>query len=415
MVTVAQQKDTGVSADPDPAESSSGSRRRHWLWILLILVLAAVGYEWRSRSQSPAATPNQRQGSGGAVPVAVAPVENRDVPVYLRGLGSVTAFNTVTVKSRVDGQILQVAFREGQFVKEGDLLVQIDPRPFQVALDQAQGQLAKDEAQLTSAKLDLARDQQLVKEGVFAQQQFDQQTAAVGQIEGALQSDKAQIDNQKLQLTYCRITAPLSGRIGLRLADQGNIVHASDATGLAVITQVQPIAVLFTIPEDSLPEVTRQMRQGELRAEAYGRDDQTKLAEGKLLTVDNTIDPTTGTIRLKAQFDNSDLQLWPNQFVNIRLLLSMRKGAIYIPSAAIQRGQQGTFVYVVSADRKAGVRPVQVEFTEGNGSVISSGLTAGEQVVVDGQDKLQDGTPVEFRSGGSGSPKPPSAKPKQGP
>jgi len=287
-----------------------------------------------------------------------------------------------------------------------------------VALDQAQGQLAKDEAQLTSAKLDLARDQQLVKEGVLAQQQFDQQTAAVGQIEGAIQSDKAQIDNQKLQLTYCQITSPLTGRIGLRLADQGNIVHASDANGLAVITQVQPIAVLFTIPEDSLPQVTRQMRQGELRAEAYGRDDQTKLAEGKLLTVDNTIDQTTGTIRLKAQFENADLQLWPNQFVNIRLLLSMRKAAIYIPSAAIQRGQQGTFVYVVSADRKAQVRPVQVDFVEGNGTVISNGLAVGEQVVVDGQDKLQDATPVEFRSGAGGGPKPSeagSARTKQGP
>lgn len=239
----------------------------------------------------------------------------------------------------------------------------------------------------------------------------------MGQIEGAIQSDKAQIDNQKLQLTYCRITSPLTGRIGLRLADQGNIVHASDANGLAVITRVEPIAVLFTIPEDSLRQVTRQMRQGELRAEAYGRDDQTKLADGKLLTVDNTIDQTTGTIRLKAQLENADLQLWPNQFVNVRLVLSVRKGAIYIPSAAIQRGQQGTFVYVVSADRKAAVRPVQVDFSEGNGTVISSGLATGELVVVDGQDKLQDGTSVEFRPGTGGGEKSGEAgpaKPKQG-
>jgi multidrug efflux system membrane fusion protein len=213
-------------------------------------------------------------------------------------------------------------------------------------------------------------------------------------------------------LTYCRITAPLSGRIGLRLADQGNIVHASDQTGLAVITQVQPIAVLFTIPEDSLPAVTRQMREGELRAEAYGRDDQTRLAVGKLLTIDNTIDQSTGTIRLKAQFENSDLQLWPNQFVNIRLLLSMKKGAIYVPSAAIQRGQQGTFVYVVKPDSHAEVRQVQVDFTEGNGTVISGGLAAGEQVVVDGQDKLQANTKVELRSGGNGGSKPSSGAPK---
>jgi multidrug efflux system membrane fusion protein len=372
---------------------------------------------YRGRSQAPAAAASSRQASAGSVPVVIAPVESRDVPVYLRGLGSVTAFNTVTVKGRVDGQILQVAFKEGQFVKEGDLLVQIDPRPFQVALDQAQGQLAKDEAQLTSAKLDLARAKKLVEEGVFAQQQFDQQTALVGQIEGALQSDKAQIDNQKLQLTYCRITSPLTGRIGLRLADQGNILHASDTNGLAVITQVQPIAVLFTIPEDNLPLVTKQMRQGELHVDAYGRDDQTRLASGRLLTIDNTIDQTTGTIRLKAEFANSDLLLWPNQFVNIRLLLSMRNGAIYVPSAAIQRGQQGTYVFVVSADNHAGIRSVQVDFTEGNGTVISSGLAAGERVVVDGQDKLQDGTKVEPRSSGNGNATPSgksSAPPKQG-
>jgi multidrug efflux system membrane fusion protein len=412
MATVATEKNSGVSSGRNETEASSGSRRRPWLWVLVIGAMAAGVYGYRNRSQAPAAAANQRQASAASVPVIAAAVESRDVPVYLRGLGSVTAFNTVTVKSRVDGQILQVAFREGQFVKEGDLLVQIDPRPFQVALDQAQGQLAKDEAQLTSAKLDLARDQKLVQEGVFSQQQFDQQTAAVGQIEGAIQSDKAQIDNQKLQLTYCRITAPLSGRIGLRLADQGNIVHASDQTGLAVITQVQPIAVLFTIPEDSLPAVTRQMREGELRAEAYGRDDQTRLAVGKLLTIDNTIDQSTGTIRLKAQFENSDLQLWPNQFVNIRLLLSMKKGAIYVPTAAIQRGQQGTFVYVVKPDSHAEVRQVQVDFTEGNGTVISGGLAAGEQVVVDGQDKLQGNTKVELRPGGNGSSKPSSGAPK---
>src|SRR5713101_4147830 len=304
MVASLNQDSSEIPPKPNRAGPASHSRKRLWLWFLVLAVLlggAFGGYKLRGRSQAQAAA-RQGQSAVAGVPVAVAPVENRDVPVYLRGLGSVTAFNTVTVKSRVDGQILQVAFREGQFVKEGDLLVQVDPRPFQVALDQAQGQLAKDEAQLISAKLDLARDQKLVREGVLAQQQFDQQTAAVGQIEGAIHSDKAQIDNQKLQLTYCQITSPLTGRIGLRLADQGNIVHASDANGLAVITQVQPIAVLFTIPEDSLPQVTRQMRQGELRAEAYGRDDQTKLAEGKLLTVDNTIDQTTGTIRLKAQF-----------------------------------------------------------------------------------------------------------------
>jgi len=417
MVASLNQDVSEIPPKPNRAEPASHSRKRLWLWFLVLAVLlggAFGGYKLRGRSQAQAAA-RQGQSAAPGVPVAMAPVEKRDVPVYLRGLGSVTAFNTVTVRSRIDGQLLQVGFREGQFVHAGDLLAQIDPRPYQVALDQAQGQLARDQAQLTFARLDLARYEKLWQEGVFSQQQYDTQKAAVAQLEGVIRVDQAQIDNQKLQLTYCRITAPLSGRIGLRLVDQGNMVHAADPNGMLVITQVQPIAVVFTIPEDNLPEVVKQMRGGELHGEAYDRDDKTKLAAGKLTTVDNQIDQTTGTIRLKAIFDNENLALWPNQFVNVHLLLRLQKGAICVPSVALQRGVQGQFVYVVRADNHSEVRPVQVDFIEGNITVISGGLSVGEQVVVDGQDKLQAGTKVEPRQASDGSSKPISSKPTQRP
>ncbi len=417
MVASLNQDSSEIPPKPNRAGPASHSSKRLWLWLLVLAVLfggAFGGYKLRGRSQAQAAA-RQGQSAVAGVPVAVAPVEKRDVPVYLRGLGSVTAFNTVTVRSRIDGQLLQVAFREGQFVHAGDLLAQIDPRPYQVALDQAEGQLARDQAQLTVARLDLARYEKLWQEGVFSQQQYDTQKATVGQLEGVIRVDQALIDNQRLQLTYCRITAPLSGRIGLRLVDQGNMVHAADPNGMLIITQVQPIAVVFTIPEDNLPEVVKQMRGGELRAEAYDRDDKTKLAAGKLTTLDNQIDQTTGTIRLKAMFDNENLSLWPNQFVNVRLLLRLQKGAICVPSAALQRGVQGPFVYVVRPDNRAEVRPTQVDFIEGNLTVISGGVTVGEQVVVDGQDKLQAGTKVEPRLAKDGSSKPVSSKPAQRP
>jgi membrane fusion protein, multidrug efflux system len=345
-------------------------------------------------------TKSAQAGAGPpAIPVAVTPAEQQDFPVYLSGLGSVQASNTVSLKSRVDGQIVQIAFKEGQFVKQGELLLVIDPRPYQVQLEQAEAALARDQAQLKNAQLDYDRYQGLFKEGVISQQQYDGQRALVGQLEGTIQADQAAIDNAKLQLVYTRVTAPVNGRIGLRLVDIGNMVHATDTNPLLVVTQLQPIAVVFTLPEDSLPTVTKHMKSGSLAVDAYSRDDTTKLATGKLLTIDNQIDQTTGTGKLKAMFENVDNMLFPNQFVNARLLLETRKGVTVVPAAAIQRGPQGsTFTYVVKADKTVEVRPVKVALTQGNLSVVAAGVAPGEQVVTDGQDKLQAGSRVEPHS-----------------
>ena len=403
-----QQNDMERQPDLHSLGGEPGKPKRSgWIWILVIIILAGGTYYYyksRPSSESKAApAPGGRAASLGPVSVAVSPALKQNVPYYLSGLGTVTAFNTVTVKSRVDGQLEKVNFKEGQFVHEGDLLAEIDPRPFQVALEQMQGQLFRDQAQLNNARVDFKRYDQLAKEGVIASQQVDTQNATVGQLEGALRADQAQIDNEKLQLVYCKITAPLTGRVGLRLVDQGNMIHASDPGGLVVITQVQPIAVLFTLPEDNLQEVIQHMKSGELGVEAYSRDDQTKLAGGKLLTVDNQIDPTTGTVRFKAAFANQDLSLWPNQFVNIRLMLATRQDAIVIPLAAIQRGTQGSYVYAVKGG-KANMQPVKIDLTQGNIALIASGVAAGDQVVVDGQERLQQDTPVEVHNASQGGP-----------
>jgi membrane fusion protein, multidrug efflux system len=381
------------SAPGAPYNGGGAPRRHWWVWVVVILLIVGGIVFYRAHSSSEAAS-KSKDSSNQTVSVGVTAAQQRDVPYYLTGLGSVTAYNTVTVHTRVDGQIMQVFFKEGQFVRAGDVLIQIDPRPYQVALDQAQGQLAKDFASQNDAKVDLSRYQTLWQEGVVARQQLDTQQATVGQFDGAIQSDKAQIDSARLNLTYCRITSPINGRIGLRLVDQGNIVHAADANGMLVITQVQPITVVFTLPEDNLPQVVAQMKKGQLAVQVYSRDDNTKIADGKLLTIDNQIDQTTGTVKLKSEFDNHDNSLWPNQFVNIRLFLSVRKNAIVIPSAVIQVGAQGAFAYVIGSDNKAEVRPIQVDLNEGNISVIRQGLKAGEQVVVDGADKLQSGVAV---------------------
>ncbi len=382
--------------------------------ILAAILLVVIGATAIRNSKKPASSNARRPapGAGRGVPILAEAVATRDVPVYLRGLGSVLAFNTVTVKPRVDGQITKINFREGQEVNQGDLLVQIDPRPFDVMLHTAEANLAKDEATLADAKLNLSRYTELWKQGVISQQQYNTQQSLVGQYEGAISADHAAIENAKLQLVYAHITAPISGRIGLRLVDIGNIVHASDPNGLLVITQLHPIAVLFTLPEDYIPQVLRQMRCGTaasrrvasgcgpLTVEAYSRDDRTKLATGKLLTLNNEIDPTTGTNKYKAVFQNQDRVLWPNQFVNIRLLLETEHHAITVPVAAIQRGNQGTFAYVVKPDSTVEPRPVKVGVTEGNLASIESGLKPGEMVVTDGQDKLQPGAKVEVQHAG---------------
>jgi multidrug efflux system membrane fusion protein len=375
----------------------------------LLLLLAFGGCQSADSSKGK----NALAATTRAVPVAVASAVEQDMPVYLTGLGSVIAYNTVSIKSRVDGQLMQVNFKEGEQVKKGDLLILIDPRPYQVQLASAQAQLFKDQASLRDAQLNYQRFKDLLNEsGAMSQQQVDTQKSSADQFEGAVRADQAAIDNAKLQLEYCHITAPVSGHIGLRLVDAGNIVHASDANAMLVITQLQPISVIFTLPADSLPVVMQRMKQGTLKVDAYDRDNKIKLATGTLLTIDNQIDQTTGTDRLKATFDNKDGALFPNQFVNIRLLLDVRKDSTIVPSVAVQRGPQGSFVYVVRADSTVEARPVTVALTQSNQSAIGSGLQVGEVVVTDGQDKLQNGAKVETRSpGGNSNPSQPATQP----
>ena len=384
-----------VISEQSPARPPHGSR------LIALFVLATLSAFLFGCSTAADSKQQRAQAAGPrSVSVAVAQVQRQDVPVYLSGLGSVTAFNTANIKSRVDGQIMQVHAREGQNVNQGELLIEIDSRPFRVQLEQMQAQLFRDQAQLRDAKLNLERYTSLIPSGSIAQQQVDTQKALVDQLEGTVRNDQAQVDNAKLQITYCHITAPFSGRIGLRQVDPGNIAHAADTTPMLVLTQLHPIAVIFTLPEDLLPNVAKHMKQGTLEVDAFSRDDQIKLATGKLLTIDNQIDPATGTAKLKAVFDNRDSQLWPNQFVNADLLLETRKNSTVLPTAAILRGPQGTFVYAVNPDKTVEDRPVTVSLTQGNTTVVTSGLNPGDVVVTDGQDKLQKGSHIEPRAGG---------------
>jgi len=356
--------------------------------LIFSLVLAGCG-----RSNTAEASRGQQQR---ATPVGVATVEQRDIPILLTGLGTVTAYNTVTVRSRVDGEIVQVNFREGQDVKKGDLLVVIDPRPFEVALANAEATLIRDQGQYNTARLNAERDEILAKQGIVAQQQADQSRALYEQYQGSIDMDKSAIANARLNLQYTRITAPFTGRVGLRQIDSGNIVHANDTNSMLTIAQMEPIAVIFTLPEDNIQIVLSRMKQGVLQVDAFSRDDRTKIAGGKLETVDNQIDPTTGTVKLKAVFDNQDRSLWPNQFVNVHLQLETRKNAIVAPASAVQRGPQNNpFAYVVASDNTVQVRNIQVALTQGNIALISDGLQPGDRVVTDGQEKLQAGMKVE--------------------
>ena len=389
--------------DPVPSDTSSAYPARKFSSKSLPIVgLLAVCILLISCSRSDPSTARAATGQQ-TVPVGVAIAEKRDMPVYLSGLGSVTAFNTVSVRPRVDGQLLEVNFKEGQNINQGDLLVVIDPRPYEVALSQAQAALFRDQAQLKDAQTNYQRFNDLLQQsGAISKQQVDTQRASADQLEGVVRSDQAAIDNAKLNLTYCRVTAPIGGRIGLRLVDKGNMVHASDANPLLVITQLHPISVIFTLPEDQLQTVAQHMNKGTLDVLAYSRDDRTKLTTGKLTTIDNQIDQTTGTGKLKAVFDNKDQSLWPNQFVNVRLLLETRKDSTVIPAAAIQRGPQGTYVFAVKPDKTVEVRPVTIALTQSNSVAITSGVAPGEVVVIDGQDKLQPKMKVEPRASAPG-------------
>jgi multidrug efflux system membrane fusion protein len=388
--------------------SPGASKSRWWAWLVLLVIVAGVIWYYRGRSaeadaaaaggKGPAGAAGMGAAGGFVVPVVVATATKGDLPVFLNGLGNVTAFNTVTVRSRVDGQIVKINFTEGQYVKEGDSLVEIDPRPYQVQLEQAQGQLAKDQAQLRDVQVDYERFKLLFQEGVIPKQQLDTQQAQVGTFEGAIKADNATIDNARLLITYSHITAPISGRVGLRLVDMGNMVHATDTNGLLVITQLQPIATLFSLPQDQLPQVMARMKKGSpITVEAYDRDNTTKLATGKLLTIDNQIDTTTGTYKLKAVFDNAKNELFPNQFVNVHLLVDTKKSVVLVPTTAILRGPQGTYVFAVGSDNKVKIHIVSLAETNGNITGVTSGLNAGDVVVTDGQDKLQEGSKVEPR------------------
>ncbi len=465
VTTAERQVRSGTAADPshllpehasDPGGRRPGSRRRLIIVVVVVLAIIAI-IVWRIHANNAAAeqlAAKQEAAANRPTPVQVTPVQQKTVPVFLTALGTVTAYNTVTLHTRVDGQLLQVNFREGQAVRKGQLLLQIDPRPYQAALDQAVGTLAKDEANLKNMQAEAERYTALYEAGVVSKEQQQAQVSNQGQAAGSIKSDQASIEAARVNLGYTKIYSPIDGVVGLRLVDPGNIVHASDSTGLVVITQIHPIAVIFTLAEDQLPEVQQAMRGGrKLVVEAYDRTDAHKIASGTLLTIDNQIDTTTGTAKLKAVFDNSDGSLFANQFVNVRLILSERPNALVVPTAAIENGNQGDYVFVVNPgptpkdklknlpgqnasdtttaasggspkpagapgssgsdqgdqegggnDRNGQPRqqfhadtvPVHVDFTIGTSSVLSNStdLKSGQQVVVDGQEKLVDGSPV---------------------
>ena len=393
---------------PQQPPSPARSGRRWWIGVVLVCLLAAGTYLFlvrkdKPQTQLPGTSKSGQKSMAPPTPVVALPARKGDMGVYLTGLGNVTPLNTVAVRSRVDGQLMEVHYREGENVAKGNLLAVIDPRPFQVQLTQAEGQMARDREQLENARLDLQRYKELWAQDSIPKQQYDTQAALVRQFEGAVKVDQGQIDSARLQLTYSRITAPIGGRVGLRQVDAGNIVHAGDPNGLVVIAQLQPITVVFPIPEDSLPQVTARLKKGErLTVEAFDREQKQLLATGTLLTMDNLIDPATGTVKFKAVFPNAKNELFPNQFVNARLLVETRRDSVIVPAAAIQRGSQGTFVYLVQVGDTVAIRPVTLGVTQGDDVAIAAGLAAGELVVVDGAERLSDGSKVEVKQPGQG-------------
>jgi membrane fusion protein, multidrug efflux system len=372
-------------------------RKRRRLAPLIVLAVAALAGWWLYTKQT--APPPPRQNARLVTPVVAVPAVKGDIDIILSQLGTVTPLATVTIKSQISGQLVRVAYQEGQMVTKGDPLVDIDSRPYELALAQAQGALERDQALLQTAELDLKRYQDLAKTNAIPRQQLDTQVSLVAQDRGLVISDRAMIDTQKLNIAYCHIVAPVTGRVGLRLVDQGNYVMPGDATGLAVITQLQPISVIFTVPEDNLPQIVKRLRAGAmLQATAFDRSGTVKLGVGELQTLDNQIDTTTGQLKLRAQFANADENLFPNQFVNIQLLVDVLHDATVVPTSAIQRGAPGTFVYLVDAENTVSVRPITLGPASGERVAVQSGLTPGERVVIDGADKLRNGATVMVRS-----------------
>ena len=412
----------------NPQQQPAPKKSKWHLWVIaVVLVLAAI---WFATHRAPsggdaAAGKGSGRGAGGPVPVVAGTVEQKDVPIYLEGIGTIQALNTVTVRARVDGQLEKVAFEEGQDVKAGDVLAIIDQAPYKAAVEQAQAKLKQDQAQLSNAKLDLERYSDLVGKKVISSQQYDTQKALVAQYEGTVGNDAAAVESAKVNLNYTTIVSPIDGRTGIRLVDQGNIVHASDQTGLVVITQLHPISLIFTLPEQSLNDIHKEMAASgqELAVLAMGRDNKVKLDEGKLSVIDNQVDTTTGTIKLKATFDNKDLQLWPGQFINAHLHLTTRKAGLVVPATVIQHGPNGEYAFVIQDDQTVQIRPVKVSRKENgemaqseNGeALIEDGLAVGEKVVVDGQYKLQPGSKILINPGaGAGAAGKPGASGQHG-
>ena len=392
-----------VGAQCPPAVAPRASRRVRWYLMLLALaaLIGAATWWWLS---GPARERPGRRPTEAATVVRLGVVTKGDMPVTLDALGTVTALSTVTVKTQISGKLTEVGFTEGQSVKKGDFLAQIDPRPYQAALDQAQGQLARDEALLAAAKIDLARYEKLMTQDSIARQQVDTQRALVLQDEAIVRSDKANVENAALNLNYCRIVSLSDGRVGLRLVDPGNYLQAGDPNGVVIITQMQPISVIFTLPQDTIPQFLRKLRAGEtLSVLAFNRSNTTQLAAGALTTLDNQIDVTTGTVRLRATFPNDDESLFPNQFVNIKLVVDTLRDATLVPSAAIQIGAPGPYVYVANADSTVSVRPIKVGPSGGERVAVLEGLAPGDNVVVDGVDRLRDGAKIRVpETAGSG-------------